>query len=94
MANHFRLDLNLIEGLTIVNPNNAPNHFRHYNHVPKVGSHRLWLLTRWCLPFLLYITSKPKLNVSLHSQSNTHYNHKSSNPHATKNILFQKHIPL
>ena len=59
VANHFRLDFNLIEGLAIVNTNDAPNHFGNNDHVPKVSSHWLRLLTGWCLPFLLQVTKKP-----------------------------------
>ena len=52
MANHLRLDFHLIEGLSIVNTNNATNHFRNYNHVAQVRPNRLRFLTRWSLPFL------------------------------------------
>lgn len=60
MANHLGLDLNLIEGLAIVDSNNAPNHFRYNDHVAKVSSNWLRLLPRWGLPFLFQITSKTK----------------------------------
>jgi hypothetical protein len=53
VANHFRLDFNLIEGLAVVDANNAPNHLGNYDHVAKVGTDWFWLLTRWCLPFLI-----------------------------------------
>lgn len=33
MADHFWLDLNLIEGLAIVNSNDAPDHFGYNDHV-------------------------------------------------------------
>lgn len=52
MANHFRLDLNLIEGLAVIDSNYAANHLRYNNHVSQVGSHWLRLLTLWGLPFL------------------------------------------
>lgn len=60
MANHLGLDLNLIEGLAIVDSNNAPNHFRYNDHVAKVSPNWLRLLPRWGLPFLLKNTSKTK----------------------------------
>jgi hypothetical protein len=56
MTNHLGLDLNLTEGFAVVNSNDASDHFRHNDHTPKMGPDRLWLLTRWGLPFLLQPT--------------------------------------
>lgn len=67
MANHFRFDLNLIEGLAIVNSNYAANHLRYNDHISKVGSHRLRLLTRGRLPFLLQRNEK-RITARVHSQ--------------------------
>lgn len=36
MANHFRLDLNLVEFLARIDTNNAANHLGHYNHITKM----------------------------------------------------------
>ena len=53
MSNHFRLYLNLVESLAIVNSNNASDHLRYDNHVTEVSLHKLWLLTCWGLTFLM-----------------------------------------
>lgn len=63
MPNHFRLNFNLIEGFPIVNTNDAPYHLGHDDHVAEVGSHRLWLLTSWSLPFLSQHIIKPSLKL-------------------------------
>ena len=52
VANHLRLDLNLIEGLAVVDADDAPNHLRHNDHVAEVGLHRLRLLTGGSILFL------------------------------------------
>ena len=52
VTNHLRLDLDLVEGLPVVHTNDASNHLWDNDHVPQVGSHWLWLLSLWCLPFL------------------------------------------
>lgn len=52
VANHLRLDLNLVEGLAVVDTDDASDHLRHNDHVPEVGPHRLWLLTSRCILFL------------------------------------------
>ena len=53
MTNHLRLDLNLVEGLAVVDTNDASDHFWNNDHVAEVSSHWLRLLTSWGLPFLL-----------------------------------------
>ena len=53
MTNHLRLDLDLVKGLSIVHSNDASDHLWDNDHVPEVGSHWFWLLTLWCLPFLV-----------------------------------------
>lgn len=65
MTNHFRLDFNLIEGLTIVHTNNASNHFWHYNHVTKMSADWFWLFTGWSLPFLFQATKKLMISNTL-----------------------------
>ena len=45
VANHLRLDLNLVEGLAIVDTDDATNHLRHNDHVAEVGPDGLWLFT-------------------------------------------------
>lgn len=75
VTDHFRLDLNLIEGLAVVNPNDASNHFRNDDHVPQVGPHRLRLLTRRGLPFLLQHQNR-KINEGL--DINGHVEHVTS----------------
>ena len=52
VTNHLRLDLDLVKRLSVVHSNDASNHLWDNDHVPQVGSHWLWLLTLWCLPFL------------------------------------------
>ncbi|PPE01155.1 hypothetical protein GOBAR_DD01825 [Gossypium barbadense] len=56
MADHFRLDFNLVECLAIVHTDNASNHFGYNNHIPQVGSDWFWFLSRWGLPFLIQYT--------------------------------------
>src|SRR5574342_456237 len=51
MADHLWLDFNLVEGFPIVHTNDASNHLWHNDHIPKVSSDGLWLLTRRCFPF-------------------------------------------
>jgi hypothetical protein len=52
VANHLRLDLNLVEGLAIVDTNNAPNHLGDNDHVAEMGLHWLWLLADRSILFL------------------------------------------
>ncbi len=44
MANHFRLDFDLIEFLAGVNTNDAANHFGYNDHVAEMGLDEIWLL--------------------------------------------------
>lgn len=37
MTNHFRLNLNLVECLSVINSNNRTNHLRHDDHVTQMG---------------------------------------------------------
>jgi len=37
VTNHFRLDFNIVEGLTVVNTNNRTNHFRNDEQVTEVS---------------------------------------------------------
>ena len=53
VANHLRLDLNLVEGLAIVDTDDATNHLRHNDHVAEVGPDGLWLFTSRSI-FLLF----------------------------------------
>ena len=55
VANHLRLNLNHVEGLAIVDPDDAPNHLRDYDHVAEVSPHRLRLLTRGRILFLCWV---------------------------------------
>ena len=52
VANHLRLDLNLVEGLAIVDTDDATNHLRHNDHVAEVGPDGLWLFTSRSIFFL------------------------------------------
>jgi hypothetical protein len=50
VSDHFRLDFNKVEVLSVVHTKNGSNHFRDDNHVPEMGLHRLGLLAdRGCL---------------------------------------------
>ena len=49
MANHLRLDLHLVEGLAVVNTNNASDHLGDDDHVTKMGLYTFWLLKSGCL---------------------------------------------
>jgi hypothetical protein len=56
------LDLNLVEGLSIVHTNDTTDHLRDNDHVAEVSPHRLGLLTSWCLTPLQYsITEVPNI---------------------------------
>ena len=52
VPNHLRLDLNLVEGLAIVDTDDATNHLRHNDHVAEVGPDGLWLFTSRSIFFL------------------------------------------
>jgi hypothetical protein len=45
VANHLRIDLNLVEGFVVVDANDAPNHLVHNDNVAEVCFHGLRLLT-------------------------------------------------
>jgi hypothetical protein len=60
VANHLRFDLNLVEGFTVVDTDDASNHLRHNNHVAEVGPHRLRLLTSRSIFFLFTQMSQEK----------------------------------
>ena len=45
VADHLRLDLNLVEGLAIVHANDAANHLGHDNHVAEVRPHGVGLVS-------------------------------------------------
>uniref|UniRef100_A0A7C9DNY2 Uncharacterized protein n=1 Tax=Opuntia streptacantha TaxID=393608 RepID=A0A7C9DNY2_OPUST len=51
VTDHFWLDFDLVEGLTIVHTNDATNHLGNYDHVAKMSPHWFRFLTRWGLPF-------------------------------------------
>ncbi len=44
MANHFRLDFDLVEFLAGVDANNAANHFGYNDHVAEMGLDEVGLL--------------------------------------------------
>lgn len=46
MASHLRLDLDLVEGLTVVNTNDRSNHLGNNNHVTEMGLDGSRLLVR------------------------------------------------
>jgi len=52
VANHLRLDLNLVECLAIVDTDDASNHLRDNDHVAEMGPHWLRLLTGRSILFL------------------------------------------
>jgi hypothetical protein len=60
VANHLRFDLNLVEGFTVVDTDDASNHLRHNNHVAEVGPHWLRLLTSRSILFLFTQMSQEK----------------------------------
>lgn len=51
MADHLGLDFHLVEGLAIVNSNDASDHFWDNDHVSQVRFHYLWFL-KWTCFFL------------------------------------------
>jgi len=44
VTNHFRLDFNLVEGLAVVDANNASDHVRQDHYVAKMSLHACRLL--------------------------------------------------
>jgi hypothetical protein len=52
VADHLRLDLNLVEGLAVVDTNNASNHLRDNDHVTEMCLDWLWFLTSRSIFFL------------------------------------------
>jgi len=46
VASHLRLDLNRVEHLPVVYPNNGPNHLRDDDHITKMGLYNSRLLIR------------------------------------------------
>ena len=49
MPDHLRLNLDLIELLPGVNPNDTANHLRHNDHITQMRLHQVWLLIWLCL---------------------------------------------
>ena len=49
VSDHLRLDLDLVEALSVVDSDDGSDHLWHDDHVPKVGPHGLWLLSGWGL---------------------------------------------
>jgi hypothetical protein len=78
VANHLRLDLNLVEGFAIVDTNDASNHLRHNNHVAEVGPHWLRLLTSRSILFLFTQMSDKKNDKQMLGYKVTHKSHKLS----------------
>jgi hypothetical protein len=60
VTNHLRLNLNLVEGLAIVDTDDASDHLRDNDHVAEVGPHWLWLLASRGILFLFKGISKEK----------------------------------
>ena len=44
-ADHVELDFNNVEGLSVVDSNEAADHFGHDDGISQVGLHRNWLLS-------------------------------------------------
>jgi hypothetical protein len=78
VADHLRLDFDLVELLARVNANNATNHLRHHNHVSQVSLDKIWLLVRLCLllgfPQLLDETHGLALQAAVESTTGTRVN--------------------
>lgn len=47
VAQHFRSDFNLVEGLTVVDTDDGTDHFWDDDHVSQVGLDNSWLLVFW-----------------------------------------------
>jgi hypothetical protein len=60
----YYLDFNLVKSLAVVHTNDASNHLRDNDHVPKVSPHRFRFLSSRRLAFLLeqdyYVRKKMK----------------------------------
>jgi hypothetical protein len=66
VADHLRLDLNLVEGLAVVHTNDTSDHLWNNNHVPQVCPNHLRLLTCWGILFLNDFNRKGTEVVTLH----------------------------
>ena len=53
MSHHLRLNLHLVEFLARVDTNHASDHFRHYDHIPKMRLDEVGLLVGFRLLFRL-----------------------------------------
>lgn len=52
VTDHFGLDFDLVESLSVVDADNAPNHLRNDDHAAEMCPDWLWLLTRRSFLFL------------------------------------------
>jgi len=75
VTNHLRLDLNLVENLSVVNTNNRSNHLGKNDHVSEVGLDDSRLLVRASSKLgsseLLHESVRLDLKTVLQSSSNT-----------------------
>jgi len=60
VSNHFWLDFNGVEGLSVVDTNDAADHLGDNDHVSEVGLDNFGLLTLDGLAFLKKISAKMK----------------------------------
>ena len=75
VTSHFRLDFNLVEGLTVVDTNNGTDHFRNNDHVTEVSLDNFGLFTRGSVLLgsteLLDETHRLTLETTLESSAGT-----------------------
>ena len=67
VSDHLRLDLNLVERVSVVDTDDGTNHLWNDDHVSEVRSHGLWLLSLW--GFLLGLVELLNQSVSLALQT-------------------------
>lgn len=79
VAHHLRLDLNLIELLATIYPDNTANHLRHHNHITQMRLDEIWLLIRLRLLFrfaqFLDQTHRPALEATVEPTTSACMNH-------------------
>ena len=67
VSDHLWLDLDLVEGVSVVNSDDGSDHLWNDDHVSQVCSHGLWLLSGWSL--LLSLVELLNQSVSLALQT-------------------------
>jgi len=85
VSDHLRLDLNLVERVSVVDADDGTNHLWNDDHVSEVRSHGLWLLSLW--GFLLGLVELLNQSVSLALQTTLELSPRSGAEELNKLVL-------